>query len=187
MPPHRSRSGGWCLLADDFAADGVAGASTCASPCSAMPWRWAAVWTAMVASSAPAHPDRRGHVLKRPALIGSKHWPNPPVGGRQIPPIDAVATHVGRRGFGYGYETRRDRGRRPTQVLRPTPLTRHEEDTMHPDIAHRLADQRHAELMTAVAHQRLVDGAKPSRERLAGRRLVARRWWWVLGPDRAMS
>jgi hypothetical protein len=138
--------------------------------------------------------NRRGLPLpKIPATrivssgIGSEHWPNPPVGGRQIPPIDAVAMHVGRRGFGYDYETRRDRGRRPTQVLRPAPLTRHEEDTMHPDIAYRLADQRHAELMAAVAHQRLVDGAKPSRERLAGRRLVARHWSWVLGPDRAMS
>jgi hypothetical protein len=57
---------------------------------------------------------------------------------------------------------------------------------MHPDIAYRLADQRHAELVAAVAHQRLVDEAKPSRG-LAGRRLVARRWWWVLGPNRAMS
>jgi hypothetical protein len=96
VPPHRSGSVGWCLLAVDFAADGVADASTCASACSAMPWRRAAVWTAMVASSAPARPDRRGHVLKRPALIGSEHWPGQPVGGRQIPPIDAVATHVGR-------------------------------------------------------------------------------------------
>ena len=58
---------------------------------------------------------------------------------------------------------------------------------MHPDIAYRLADQRHAELIAAVAHQRLVDEAKPSRAGLAGRRLVARRWWWVLGPNRAMS
>ena len=58
---------------------------------------------------------------------------------------------------------------------------------MHPDIAYRLADQRHAELIAAVAHQRLVDQAKHARERLAGRRLVARRWWWVLGPNRAMS
>jgi hypothetical protein len=62
-----------------------------------------------------------------------------------------------------------------------------EEDSMHPDIAYRLADQRHAELIAAVTQHRLVDAAKPSRERLAGRRLVVRRWWWVLGPDRAMS
>ena len=58
---------------------------------------------------------------------------------------------------------------------------------MHPDIAYRLADQRHTELTAAVAYQRLVNEAKPSREPLAGRRLVARRWWWVLGPNRAMS
>ena len=58
---------------------------------------------------------------------------------------------------------------------------------MHPDIGYRLADQRHAELIAAVTHQRLVDQAKPSRDRLAGRRLVARRWWWVLGSNRAMS
>jgi hypothetical protein len=57
---------------------------------------------------------------------------------------------------------------------------------MHPDIAYRLADQRHAELIAAVTHQRLVDQAKQARDRLAGR-LVARRWWWVLGPNRAMS
>jgi hypothetical protein len=34
---------------------------------------------------------------------------------------------------------------------------------MHPDIAYQLTDQRHAELVAAVAHQRLVDEAKPSR------------------------
>jgi len=57
---------------------------------------------------------------------------------------------------------------------------------MHPDIAYRLADQRHAELIAAVAHQRLVDEAKQARAGLADR-LVARRWWWVLRPNRAMS
>ena len=57
---------------------------------------------------------------------------------------------------------------------------------MHPDIAYRLADQRHAELIAAVAHQRLVDEAKPAHAGLAGRR-VARRWWWALGLNRAMS
>ncbi|HET6754474.1 MAG TPA: hypothetical protein VFH23_11055 [Jiangellaceae bacterium] len=57
---------------------------------------------------------------------------------------------------------------------------------MHPDIAYRLADQRHAELIAAVAQHRLVDEAKHPRAGLAGR-LVARRWWWVLGPGRAMS
>ena len=58
---------------------------------------------------------------------------------------------------------------------------------MHPDIAYRLFDQRHAELVTAVAHQRLVDEAKHARAGLAGRRRPARRWWWVRGPSRAMS
>jgi hypothetical protein len=58
---------------------------------------------------------------------------------------------------------------------------------MHPDIAYQLADQRHVELIAAVAHQRLVDVARHDRAGLAGRRRVARRWWWVLGPGRAMS
>ena len=58
---------------------------------------------------------------------------------------------------------------------------------MHPDIAYQLADQRHAELVAAVAHQRLVDEGKDAHAGLAGQRRLARRWWWVLGPSRAMS
>jgi len=51
-----------------------------------------------------------------------------------------------------------------------------EEDTMHSDIAYQLADQRHAELIAAVAHTRLVDEAEQARAGLAGRRRVVRRW-----------
>ena len=58
---------------------------------------------------------------------------------------------------------------------------------MHPDIAYQLADQRHAELSAAVAYQRLVDEAKQAHAGPADRRPLARRWWWVLGPSRAMS
>jgi hypothetical protein len=47
---------------------------------------------------------------------------------------------------------------------------------MHSDIAYQLADQRHAELIAAVAHKRLVDEAEQARAGLAGRRRVVRRW-----------
>jgi hypothetical protein len=58
---------------------------------------------------------------------------------------------------------------------------------MHPDIAYHLADQRHAELIAAVAHQRLVDEAKQAHAGLADRRPLARRWWWALAPNRALA
>jgi hypothetical protein len=61
---------------------------------------------------------------------------------------------------------------------------------MHPDTAYRLVGQRHAELVTAVAQQRLVDEAKHAHAAhagLSGRLRPARRWWWVLGRNRAMS
>ena len=59
--------------------------------------------------------------------------------------------------------------------------------TNHPDIAYQLADLRHAELVAAVADQRLVDEAKQARAGLAGQRRLGRRWWWALSPNRAMS
>jgi hypothetical protein len=58
---------------------------------------------------------------------------------------------------------------------------------MHPDIAHQPAVQRHAELVTAAAHQRLVREAKQARAGLPGGRRVARRWWWVLRPNQALE
>jgi hypothetical protein len=58
---------------------------------------------------------------------------------------------------------------------------------MHPDIAYQLADQRHAELIAAVAYQRLVNEANHAHASHAGRPRLARRWWWVLVPNRAMS
>ncbi len=39
---------------------------------------------------------------------------------------------------------------------------------MHPDIAYRLFDQRHAELIAAVAHQRLINETRKTRTDLGG-------------------
>lgn len=55
---------------------------------------------------------------------------------------------------------------------------------MHSDIAYRLASRRHAELMAAVAQQRLVDQAKRAHPGLPTRPRPARRWWWLLCPNR---
>ena len=58
---------------------------------------------------------------------------------------------------------------------------------MHSDTAYQLANRRHAELMTAAAQHRLVDEAKHAHAGLTTRPRPARRWWWLLGPNRAMS
>ena len=58
---------------------------------------------------------------------------------------------------------------------------------MHSGTAYQLANRHHAELMAAAAQQRLVDEAKHAQAGLPTRSRPARRWWWLLGPNRAMS
>ena len=58
---------------------------------------------------------------------------------------------------------------------------------MHPDIAYRLAEQRHAELVAEADYYRLARQAKHSGSGTSGGRRGARRWWWALVPSRGLA
>ena len=56
---------------------------------------------------------------------------------------------------------------------------------MHPDIAYRLFNQRHAELFAEAAQHRRVRETRQARPPGRVRHRVYRRWWQVLRPDHA--
>jgi hypothetical protein len=58
---------------------------------------------------------------------------------------------------------------------------------MHPDIAHRLFSQRHAELVAKAAQHRLVRQSRQARPGGRVRPRVDRSWWQTLPPDQAWA
>jgi hypothetical protein len=56
---------------------------------------------------------------------------------------------------------------------------------MHPDIAYRLFNQRHAELFAEAGQHRRVRESRQARPGGGVRRRVDRRWWQVLRPGQA--
>jgi len=60
-------------------------------------------------------------------------------------------------------------------------------DTIHPNNAYQLANQRRAELIAEAAHQRLLRAAEQAGAGLRSRRRIVRWWWRISLPGQALA